>query len=207
MARTIFNKVWDKFLSWKTGAILVNSRTGNKVFISKNSFLSNSNIGDYSSIGRNSTLVHATLGRYCSVSWNVTIGATQHPMNRISSHAFPYVKKFGFVTQDHRFATGTQVGHDVWIGANGVVMPGIKIGNGAVIGASSVVTKDIPDFAIVAGIPAKVVRYRFPEEVIARLNKSAWWNLEPDLIRKHIADWQEDLNEEVLSRLERLCAS
>lgn len=207
MSRTIIKKVWDKFLSWKTGAILVNSTKGNKVFISKNSFVSNSHIGAYSSIGRNSTLVHATLGRYCSISWNVTIGATQHPMNRISSHAFPYVRKFGFVAQDHRFATATQVGNDVWIGANAVVMPGIKIGNGVVIGASSVVTKDVPDFAVVAGIPAKVIRYRFPEEVVVRLNKTAWWNLEPDLIREHIADWQTDLNEEVLSRLERLCAS
>jgi serine acetyltransferase len=73
----------------------------------------------------------------------------------------------------------------VWIGANSVILSGISIGNGAIVGAGSVVTKDIPDFAIVAGNPAKVIRMRFNEEEIAHINALQWWNWDIDTIRQN----------------------
>jgi len=81
-----------------------------------------------------------------------------------------------------RPAGETVVGHDVWIGTEALVMPGVRIGHGAVIGARAVVTRDVPDYAVVAGNPARVVRRRFPEEVAARLVALAWWDWPPERI-------------------------
>lgn len=204
MKRSLVKKIRDKVYSLTIGATIINSKIGYKAFVSKNAFISNSVIGDYTSVGRNTTIVHTQLGKYCSISWNVTIGATQHPLQRISSHAFPYIKRFGFVETDNRFTSKTSIGNDVWFGANSIVLPNISIGNGAVVGAGSVVTKDVPDFAIVAGIPAKIIKFRFGEEQVTALNAIQWWNLRPELIRENISLWQKDLDDEGLSRLKEL---
>ncbi|MEO0506208.1 MAG: CatB-related O-acetyltransferase [Cyanobacteria bacterium J06632_19] len=205
MRRSILKKVIDKVHSIRIGATVVKSRFGFRTYISKRAFVSNSTIGDYTSIGRNTTIINADLGKYCSISWNVTIGATQHPFNRISTHAFSYIKRFGFVNRDERFVLKTKVGSDVWFGANCIVMPGITIGHGAVIGAGAIVTKDVPDYAIVVGSPAKVIRFRFDEEIKDKLLESKWWDLEHNVIKDHIGLWHEKLNEEVVNRLLVVC--
>jgi len=192
-------------MSYRWGAIIVNSKLGSKVFISKNSFISNSFIGNYSSVGRNTTIINTDLGRFCSISWNVTIGATQHPFDHISTHAFSYIKRFGFVKENKRIISKTFIGNDVWFGANSIVMPGIKIGNGAVIGAGSIVTKDVPDYAIVAGVPAKIMKFRFSEDVIKKLLDYQWWNLLPSAIKGDIKLWQTSLNSDSLERLKAVC--
>lgn len=84
-------------------------------------------------------------------------------------------------------------------------MPGVKIGNGAVIGAGSVVTKDVPDYAILVGAPAKILRYRFSEDTIKRLVASEWWGLDTNKLKDNIGIWQKGLNPETLKRLEDVC--
>ena len=79
-----------------------------------------------------------------------------------------------------------EIGHDVWIGTNVTILPSVKIGNGAIIAAGAVVTKDIPDYAIVGGVPAKVLKYRFSDDEIKRLNQSKWWEWPDEKIKRHI---------------------
>ncbi len=94
----------------------------------------------------------------------------------------------------------------MWIGANSVIMPSITIGNGAVVGAGAVVTKDVPDYAIVAGVPAKVIKYRFSKEIIEKLLELKWWNLDPNIIKKHISLWGGgNLIWDSLKKLEEIC--
>ncbi|GAB2786465.1 virginiamycin A acetyltransferase [Hymenobacter luteus] len=81
----------------------------------------------------------------------------------------------------------TVVGHDVWMGHEATIMPGVRIGNGAVVATKAVVTRDVPDYAIVAGNPAQLVRYRFDEDTIARLNRLAWWDWPAEKITRHLA--------------------
>ena len=95
--------------------------------------------------------------------------------------------------------------NDVWIGANSVIMPNITIGNGAIIGAGAVVTKDVPDYAIVAGVPAKIIKYRFSQDIIDRLLILQWWNMDPKVIKKHIDLWGGEFNCDSLKKLEEIC--
>lgn len=204
--RNLLSKIKDKLISFQKGSILVNSKLGKKVFISKNSFVSNSKINDYSSIGRNSTIVNASIGKYCSISWNVTVGATQHRKDRISTHAFSYVSKFGFVKKDERINLETTVGHDVWVGANAIIMPGISIGSGAIIGAGSIVTKPVPEYAIIVGVPGQIIGFRFPDPAIQKLLDIQWWDMDHSIVKKNIVLWRKPLDNEILKRLEELCA-
>ena len=205
MLSRIFRKLYDKLLSIRRKSIIVNSKLGHKVFISKNSYLANSNINDFSSIGRNSTVINSEVGKYCSVSWNVTIGATSHDYTKISSHAFPYIRRFGFVNFNKRIITKTKVGNDVWLGANAIILPGLTIGDGAVIAAGAVVTKDVPPYSIMAGIPAKVIKSRFDEETVNRLMDLKWWDLSHEVLKSNIELWQNKLDPEIMHRLEKLC--
>ncbi|MEW9702927.1 CatB-related O-acetyltransferase [Paenibacillus sp. SI8] len=116
------------------------------------------------------------IGRYCSISHNVHLGASQHPMDYLSTGILNMdfdIK--GMVSQTDY----TVIGSDVWIGLNVVVMNGVKIGHGAVIGAGAIVTKDIPPYAVVGGVPAKIIKYRFEQDVIDELLESKWWEFDP----------------------------
>ena len=115
-----------------------------------------------------------TIGRYCSFGRRCTIGAVQHPLSWLSSHPFQWDPA---VDPDGRepASPDTVIGHDVWIGDNCVVLAGVTIGNGAVIGAGATVTKEVPPYAVVGGVPAREIRFRFDERTIDRLQASQWW--------------------------------
>jgi len=124
-----------------------------------------SEIGKRTSVGRYSIISDSQIGAYCSVSWFVTIGARSHPLERATSHAFTYRAQFGLVLKDTELDhPKTVIGNDVWIGADVVIKSGIAIGDGAVIGAGAVVTHDVEPYAIVAGVPARVIGCRFDEK-------------------------------------------
>ncbi|NVJ90012.1 MAG: CatB-related O-acetyltransferase [Methylocystaceae bacterium] len=112
------------------------------------------------------------IGRYCSISRIVFIGGSNHPMHSLSTGSAPRPPR---THQD--IPPYTIIGCDVWIGANAIILQGRKIGHGAIIGAGSVVTKDVPPYAIVAGNPAKIINYRFDEETIEGLLETKWWTL------------------------------
>ena len=131
------------------------------------------------------TLMHA--GAYCSIAVDAKVMGTTHPLDRVSTHPLSYGDYYAALAKemglgDYRVHVphpqpqqSVEVGNDVWIGAGAVISRRVKIGTGAVIAANAVVTKDVPPYAIVGGVPAKIIRYRFPEAVIARLLASRWW--------------------------------
>lgn len=145
-------------------------------------------IGKYSYISNNSFIgPNTNIGRYCSIAPNVCIAPGQHPTNFLSTHLFQYsyYKEFeGKEKIDFCGHKPTKIGHDVWIGRNVVIMDGVNIGNGAVIGANAVVTKDIPPFAVAGGVPAKIIKYRFSDNLIKQLSEIEWWNLEEEKLKK-----------------------
>ena len=183
---TIYRKFFLRNNAIRRGVELYNVRLSSNVNISRNSFVSNSKINDYSSIGRNTTIINAEVGKFCSISWNVTIGATSHDFKLLSSHAFPYIKHFGFTDINNRIIEETYIGNDVWIGANVIIMPGIRIGDGAVVGAGSIVTKNVNNYEIVFGVPAKLRRLRFSKEVIQELEDIKWWDWKKNKIQRNI---------------------
>ena len=153
-------------------------------------------IGEYSYMSMNSAIVSpdSTIGKFTSIGREVLIGTSSHPINRLTTHPLTYTNKckrlYGdLVTPKDKIiklsANGCKpvtVGNDVWIGARAIIMDGIKIGDGAIIGANSVVTKDVPPYAIVAGCPAKLIRYRFSEDVINKLLELCWWDYPKEFI-------------------------
>ncbi|MBN1508508.1 MAG: CatB-related O-acetyltransferase [Sedimentisphaerales bacterium] len=117
------------------------------------------------------------IGRYCSFAGGVKVFNGNHPMEFRSTHPFFFNPEFGFVDHDLAPRTRLVVGNDVWVGCNAIILPAVRhIGDGAVIGAGAVVTKDVPDFAVVAGNPATIIRYRFSEEVQQEIKASRWWD-------------------------------
>jgi acetyltransferase-like isoleucine patch superfamily enzyme len=153
-------------------------------------------IGAHSYLGHYCTIQEADIGTYCSVSWNVTvIGIGAHPIHRISTHPFSYGTALGFAPrgQEALERRPTRVGHDCWIGAGAIIVPGVLVGSGAVVGAGSVVTANVDDYSIVAGNPARHVRYRFDEETRALLRGLKWWDWPTDRLAKHIELFQAEV--------------
>ena len=116
----------------------------------------------------------------------------QHPLEAASTFtSYWYKKIFGIDAKfndysDQINAIKTIIGNDVWIGNGAIINSGLKIGNGAVIGCGAIVTHDVPDYAIVVGQPARILRYRFDQQTIALLSKLQWWNWSQDTIKKNI---------------------
>ena len=185
---------------------LLDSELGEECRIAHHASIRSSRVGRLTSIGRYSKLTHSHVGSFCAISWDVTINALTHPDNHLAMSAFPYVPYVGqFVETRTQHYKLVKIANDVWIGAHAVVMPGIEIGNGAVIGAGAVVTKNVPDYAIVAGVPAKVLRFRFSEQMISRLLMAKWWDLDKSIIKANIDLFQHEFTEESIMRLEDIC--
>ena len=126
-----------------------------------------------------------SFGNYCSIASGVRIFRANHPSGRFTTHPILYNPVMGYVEKDMLERPPLEIGHDVWIGANAIILPGVsRIGNGAVIGAGSVVTKDVGPYEIVAGNPARTIRKRFDERQITALENCRWWELD----RHELAD-------------------
>jgi len=117
------------------------------------------------------------IGRFSSIALGLKVFLRNHPYDYLSTHPFFYNKECGILAHDSVETGSLEIGHDTWVGANVVITPGCQqIGLGAVVGAGSVVTKNVPDFAIVAGNPAKLIRQRFPEALCDSIRQSRWWD-------------------------------
>lgn len=150
-------------------------------------------LGVHTYVASNTSLEHISIGKFCSIGPGVKNHLGNHPSRVfVSSHpAFysPNSPTGAFVEHGHfdEFGKNVEIGNDVWIGAESLLMDGVAIGNGAIVAARSVVTKHVPPYAIVGGIPAKLIRYRFDEEEIELLEESRWWNRDLSWIKKHIS--------------------
>lgn len=139
-------------------------------------------IGRCSYLAYNVWAIKAKIGSFCSIGDGAYIGGAEHPMEWVStSPAFENVRnsfpKKRFANIEMPLHKLTTIGNDVWIGHNAVIKQGVTIGDGAVIGSNAVVTKNVPPYAVVGGVPAKIIKYRFSEEQIRFLLQAEWWNL------------------------------
>jgi chloramphenicol O-acetyltransferase type B len=124
------------------------------------------------------------IGRFCSIGQNVLIGLDkhQHPLDWLSTSLF--TKQLEKVYRQEKECIKTSIGNDCWIGRDAVIMAGVKVGTGAVIGARAVVVKDVPPYAIVGGVPTKIIKYRFKTEIINKLLESEWWEFSTAYLEK-----------------------
>ena len=151
----------------------------------------NSHLSAYTFVGPRTQLVHANIGKYCSIGPDCLIGLPRHSLKNIStSPIFTSRKnatKYSWTNQD-TFQEFQQVtlGSDVWIGSRAIIMDGVRIGHGSVIGAGAIVTKDIPDYAIAVGVPARAIKYRFEEKIIKTLLEIKWWDMPEQTLKDNI---------------------
>ena len=140
-------------------------------------------IGNYNYIGNNVVFTKATVGSYCSIADNVVIGPGDHDYTNISTRSVVLDSD----ARSHFTDKPVSIGSDVWIGVNAVILRGVTIGNGAVIASGAVVSKDVPDFAIVGGVPAKIIKYRFSEYKIQKITDSRWWTKDIEIAKQLVA--------------------
>jgi len=191
------SKVRHRGLSQEWGALITQSQLEPNVKVYGGARVSKSSLGAYTYVAKNSLVFHTTIGRFCSIGPNCQLGLGKHPSRGfVSTHPAFYstTRECGvtFADQDYfeRYEPIT-VGHDVWIGANVLVRDGVQIGTGAIVGAGAVVTKSVPPYAVVGGVPARVLRHRFDEPTIGRLLESRWWDRDPEWLRENFRSFHD----------------
>ncbi|MBR1189801.1 DapH/DapD/GlmU-related protein [Bradyrhizobium sp. AUGA SZCCT0160] len=154
-------------------------------------------LGDYSYLGPGCMVADAEIGKFCAIAAQVRIGAPNHPLDRPSQHRFTYCPEYytADAKRDHTFfrqrrADRVVIGNDVWIGHAVIVMPGVTVGDGAVLAAGAVVTRDVAPYTIVGGVPAKQIRERFSRDIAARLAAIAWWDWPAETIFQRLPEFQ-----------------
>jgi acetyltransferase-like isoleucine patch superfamily enzyme len=169
--------------------------------------LIDSDLGAYSYISQNSLVNKTQVGKFCSIGHGTYIGLWEHNM-AVSTHSFYLYESSGNLVKGYKdydkCALSTYLGNDVWVGANSVILKGRSIGDGAIVGAGSVVTRDVPPYAIAVGNPAKIVKYRFPPDDIAFLLRLKWWDAPREILQvmvdRQLFNAIEDLREFVQNR-------
>ena len=148
-------------------------------------------IGNYTFIGKNTYIENcSSIGSFCSISFDVKIGLRNHHLKTISTSPYFYRKSKGWVKKDNSpVEDPVFIGHDVLISSNVVILDGVTIGTGAVIASGAVVNKNVPPYAIVGGVPAKVIKYRFDDKTIKNLLESKWWQMEEGMLKEKWKDF------------------
>lgn len=178
---------------------IVNSQVGAWATIGSTNQMIESVLGNYTYTMSDVTINYSEIGKFTSIASHVCINPVQHPMNRVTQHHMTYRRvAYGFASTDDdlifnwRRENRVTIGHDVWVGHGAIIMKGVTIGNGAVIGSGSVVTKDVPPYTVVVGVPARPIKTRFEPHIVDALQRIAWW------------DWSRELLEERFDELNNI---
>lgn len=189
---------------------ITDSHLGFYVEIGQGTRILESEIGAYSYTDRFADIAYSSLGKFVNIAAFSRINPSEHPYTRASLHHFMYRSSYywpGELDEVELFAwrrsRSVKIGHDVWIGHGAIVMKGVTIGNGSIVGSNAVVTKDVPPYAIVAGIPAKFIKWRHPASLADRLQALAWWDWEHEAIHQALPDFRRLSTEAFLEKYEK----
>lgn len=170
---------------------------GGWVALGPNTSIHESTFGAYSYTAGDAQIIYSDVGTFCSIASHVRLNPGNHPMWRVTQHHATYrLKDYGFADHndeaffDWRRAHRVTIGHDVWIGHGATILPGVTVGDGAVIGAGAVVSRDVAPYQIVGGVPARLIRERFPAVVAERFRRLAWWDWEHDALFAALEDFR-----------------
>ena len=188
-------KFKNKNLITELGCEMKNVSIGQHVYLGHNVVLRDSFIGDHSYINKNSTVVHTHIGKFCSIGPQVQIVLGNHPMHMVSTHPVFYSNNKSFQTfADQNYTEeylSVEIGNDVWIGEGVLIPGGVKIGDGAIIASRAVVTRDVEPYSIVAGIPARHIRFRFESDTIEKIKSSNWWDWDEKKLKNCFKDFHD----------------
>ncbi len=174
-----------------------NSKLGAYVEIAEATRILDSTIGDYSYTDRYADIAYSVLGKFVNVAAFSRLNPGEHPHHRASLHHFMYRSSYYWPEEideqlvfDWRRSRPVHIGHDTWIGHGAIIMKGVTVGNGAIIASNAVVTKDVPPYAIVGGLPAKFIKWRHPLHISDRLQAMAWWDWDHETLRLALPDFR-----------------
>jgi phosphonate metabolism protein (transferase hexapeptide repeat family) len=175
--------------------------------VAERCLLAETTVGDYTYIERHVEAIYTDIGKFCAIAADVRINALNHPLDRISQHKITYRPNEYFLYakvdkdfRDARKKARVTIGHDVWIGHGAIIMPGLLIGDGAVVAAGAVVTKDVEPYAVVAGVPATRIKWRFKKSIRTRIIALSWWDWPHDELAQAVLDMQRLTVEDFLSQ-------
>lgn len=181
---------------------IVDSVLNDKAEVGRRCIVRNSEIGFGSYAGTNTVIKNVKIGKFCSISWNVSIDGGNHNYTSASTYTSYWWKKvFGLDFGGDTDTIYGTIGNDVWISSGVNILRGINIGNGAVIGAGAVVTKDVEPYSIIVGVPGRIIKKRFDNDIIKVLEDVKWWVWSLETIKKYAYLLREDITPQILNEL------